>query len=300
MHDPANVALPLEIAREFPFPRRTVRVDWGAMHAVDTGGEGRTVLMVHGNPTWSFLYRKVIAKLQGNGLRLVAPDLIGLGLSDKPADWRAHSLRRHGEAMLQFVEALDLRDIVLVVQDWGGPVGGWMAAHAPERIASLLVMNTSLLAPNRFKTTPFHRFSHMPLVSDLVFRGLRFPVPVMNRVQGDPKSIDKSATRAYLWPLKKIRDRAAPLALARMVPNAYEHPTVAELQPIDRWVRAFKGPTELIWGLRDPILGRLLKRHHEALPHARVTETQAGHFLQEEVPDEIAAAVLRLAGVSLS
>jgi haloalkane dehalogenase len=295
MTDPLKIKLPTEIAREYPFPRRSVQVDWGMMHTVDTGGEGRTVLMIHGNPTWSFLYRKIMDRMQGTGLRMIAPDLIGLGLSHKPADWRAHSLRKHGESLLQFVEALDLRNIILVVQDWGGPVGGWMAAHAPERVTGLLVMNTSLLAPNRFKTTPFHRFSHLPVVSDLVFRELRFPIPVMDRVQGDPKSISKAAAKAYLWPLDARKDRAAPLALARMVPNAPAHPTVAELKGIDQWVRSFKGPAELIWGLRDPILGRLLKRHREALPHARVTETQAGHFLQEEVPDEIAQAIRRLA-----
>lgn len=293
---PAPLTEPLpSFVRDFAYPRFMLPTGWGRMHYVDTGGPHRPVLMVHGNPTWSFLYRKVMRELAGEPLRLVAPDLIGLGLSDKPRDWREHSVRRHGETLLEFVEKLGLRDVILVVQDWGGPVGAWMAAHGGGRVTAALIMNTSVLLPNQFRTTPFHRFSHMPVVSDLAFRAFRFPIPVMNSVQGDKRSIDPETLKAYKWPLRKLGERAAPLALARMVPNGPNHPTVAELAKTDAWLREFKGPVELLWGVRDPILGRTLKKHREMLPQARVTETQAGHFLQEEVPGEIAAAVRRLA-----
>lgn len=289
--------LPKFIADRFPFPRRRVETRHGAMECADTEGPGRPVLMVHGNPTWSFLYRKVMADLKGDGPRLVAPDLLGFGTSFKPRDWRWHSLRGHGEALLDLAEKLDLRDVVLVGQDWGGPIGCWMAAHAPERVTALLLANTAVLDPgNRWRTTPFHRFSHMPAVSDLAFRGLKFPVPWMHIVQGDRTSIGRTEKRAYGWPFRRLRDRAGPVALARMVPNRPDHPTVAELKKTDKWFRGFKGPVEFVWGVRDPILGRQLKRHSEVHPRARVTETQAGHFLQEEVPGELAAAVRRLTG----
>lgn len=291
--------IPDYIANEYPFPRRMQKLGWGQMHYADTGGQGQTVLMIHGNPTWSFLYRKIMTALVGKPLRLVAPDLIGLGLSDKPRNLADHTVKRHGEAMLEFVQALDLKNVILVVQDWGGPIGTWMAAHAPERIAALLILNTSILAPNRFKTTPFHRFSQMPIVSDFIFRGLNFPVPMLNFAQGDKSSITPAARAAYVWPLRKVLDRAAPLGMARMVPNRADHPTVAELRKTEAWARGFKGPTEIVWGARDPILGRLLNRHREAFPHARVTETQGGHFLQEEVPGVISGAVCRLAGLSV-
>jgi haloalkane dehalogenase len=257
------------------------------------------VLLLHGNPTWSFLYRKVIAALLQDGqppLRAVAPDLLGLGLSDKPRTLEAHSLRRHGEALLALVEALDLRDVVLVVQDWGGPIGAWMAAHAPGRVGALVVMNTSLLVPAHFRTTPFHRFARLPLVSDVAFRLLGFPLQVLGRTQADPRSISGDVRRAYHWPLRHLRDRAAPLALARMVPDAPGHPTLPALREGEAWVRGFTGPMELVWGTQDPILGRALRRHREALPRARVTELFAGHFLQEEQPEEIAAAIRRVAG----
>jgi haloalkane dehalogenase len=293
-------SLPPFIAKHFPFRSHFESVRFGAdpyrMHYLDHG-EGRPVLLVHGNPTWSFLWRKVIAGLEGRGLRVVAPDLIGLGLSDKPRALEAHTLRNHGGALLELVERLDLRDVVLGVQDWGGPIGAWMAARAGGRVTGLVVLNTSVLTPRSFRATAFHRFSRVPVVSDVAFRVFNFPVPVLGRTQGDARSISGDVARAYAWPLRRMVDRAAPLALARMVPNREEHPTVAELAQGDAWLRGFRGPAELVWGLTDPILGRALKRHREALPHARVTETQAGHFLQEEVPEDIAAALRRVAGV---
>ncbi|WP_164012645.1 alpha/beta fold hydrolase [Pyxidicoccus trucidator] len=294
-------ALPDFLARLLPFRSHFAPVRFGSeprrMHFLDHG-EGRPVLLLHGNPTWSFLWRKVMAGLQGSGLRLVAPDLIGLGLSDKPRALAGHSLHNHGQAVLDLVERLDLRDVVLVIQDWGGPIGAWMAARSGGRVTGLVVMNTSVLTPRAFRTTAFHRFSHLPGVSDVAFRLFNFPVPMLGRTQGDARSISGEVAKAYAWPLRNVVDRAAPLALARMVPNREDHPTVAELAQGDAWFRAFRGPAELVWGLKDPILGRALKRHSEALPHARVTATQAGHFLQEEVPEEIAAAVRRVAGVA--
>lgn len=294
-------ALPDFIARQLPFRSHFAPVRFGSaqvrMHFLDHG-EGRPVLLLHGNPTWSFLWRKVMAALEGQGLRLVAPDLVGLGLSDKPRALAAHSLPHHGQAVLELVERLDLRDVVLGVQDWGGPIGAWVAARSGGRVTGLVVLNTSVLVPRAFKSTAFHRFARVPGVSDVAFRVLNFPVPVLGRVQGDARSISGDVAKAYAWPLRHVVDRAAPLALARMVPDREDHPTVAQLADGDAWVRGFRGPVELVWGLKDPILGRALKRHREALPHARVTETQAGHFLQEEVPDEIAAAVRRVAGVA--
>ncbi|WP_375768630.1 alpha/beta fold hydrolase [Archangium gephyra] len=288
------IELPTFITRLYPYQPHFAATVFGRMHYVDEG-EGRPVLLVHGNPTWSFLYRKVIAGLAGGPYRVVAPDLIGLGLSDKPRELSAHTLRRHGESLLELVRGLDLKDVVLVVQDWGGPMGAWMAARAEDRVTGLVVMNTALLKPERFRTTAFHRFSHLPVVSDVAFRLFNFPLPVLGRTQGDPASISGDVARAYAWPLRRVVDRAAPLALARMVPNSPEHPTMAELTEGEAWARSFPGAVELVWGVKDPILGRALRRHREVFPRARVTETAAGHFLQEEVPEEIVAAIRRVA-----
>jgi haloalkane dehalogenase len=249
--------------------------------------------MLHGNPTWSFLWRKVIARVAPNGVRVIAPDLLGLGLSDKPRDFAAHTLDNHVSTMLRLVEALDLDDITIAGQDWGGPIAAGVAARAPHRVRGAVFGNTAVLRPKSpIRTTWFHRLSHVPVVSNVVFRGFNFPIPILPRVQGDPKSIGRFERRAYGYPLRRFRDRIAPLALARMVPNLPDHPSLRVLDETEGWARAFRGPVALVWGLRDPILGRALHRMRQTFPHARVTETQAGHFLQEEVPDELAAAIL--------
>jgi haloalkane dehalogenase len=286
--------LPSWLLPAMPFTRRLHRDPGGTMAFVDHG-EGPVVLMVHGNPTWSFLWRKVIAAL-GSGFRVIAPDLLGLGQSDKPRRVADHSLSRHIERVARLVEALELERLILVGQDWGGPIGAGLALHAPDRIAAALFANTAILSPARpFRPTAFHRFSHLPLISDLTFRGLGFPLQVLGRVQGDRRSIGAFERRAYRWPLARRADRAAPLAFARMVPDREDHPSTAVLDRIGAFWSSFGGPTALVWGERDPLLGRSLRRHQRAMPNAEVTATEAGHFLQEEVPEVLAQAIRRLA-----
>ncbi len=134
----------------------------------------------------------------------------------------------------------------------------------------------------------------MPVISTIVFRLLGFPQGILYRTQGNPASISGNTARAYQYPLRKFRDNAAPLALARMVPNNLTHPSVEPLRKSQELAESFNGPAEIVWGDKDPILGRAFKRVHSLLPDAGVTRTQAGHFLQEEVPEEIAAAIRKV------
>jgi len=261
------------------------------LHFLDHGPRSaRPVLLLHGNPTWAYLWRKVMRRLPE--LRCVAPDLVGLGFSDKPFAPGAHRLDSHIEAVRELVKTLDLRDLVLVAQDWGGCIGTGVAAREPQRIAAAVFGNTAVIRPSRWHGTSFHRFARMPGVSDLTFRLLGFPLRALHKAQGDPGSIRGEVARAYRWPLRRLRDRAAPLGLARMVPDGPDHPSVEPIVEGDTWLRAFEGPVSLVWGTKDPVLGRALKRHEEALPEATVIRTEAGHFLQEEVPEKLAAAVL--------
>jgi len=304
--------LPAWLAEMLPFERFVVEVPFGAplgstprrMHVMTAGPEdGPVVLMLHGNPTWGFLYRKVATALRstaaGQRLRLVVPDLIGLGFSDKPRDPAAHTLEHHARSIAALVDGLGLERLIFVGQDWGGPIGLRALADRPERLAGLVLMNTGVGPPNPdFKPTPFHRFANMPVVSTLAFRLFGFPQRILHKVQGDPDSIRGIVARAYRYPLRGWRNNAAPLALARMVPNALDHPSVAGLERCKALVEehaAREAPAALVWGDRDPILGRLRKRTERLLPYAPVTRTEAGHFLQEEVPEEIAEAILGVA-----
>lgn len=284
--------LPRWIASEVPFTRYRVAVgDDLAMHVMETG-RGRPVLMVHGNPTWGYLYRKVAMSLQGQGFRVIMPDLIGFGFSDKPRDFSAHSIANHSRWLGSLIDQLDLRETILVVQDWGGAIGTHPFASRPERLGAMVVLNTVLDAPPaNFKATPFHRFSHLPVLSDLAFRALPLPQAALHLAQGDRSSIRGNVARAYRYPFRNIRDRVAPLATARMAVDRMGHPSIPALEECANFVRQFDGPKAMVWGRRDPILARALKRTRALLGDPPVTETQAGHFLQEEVPDEIAAAV---------
>ena len=292
--------LPGWLHRSLTFERRAALVDGQLVHFLDhrCAAEtlGHPVLLVHGNPTWSFLWRQVIRALCGAGVRVVAPDLVGFGLSSKPRSVSWHSLERHIHVVHTLAQALGLEHVTVVGQDWGGPVAAAVAARLeaarPGTVTGAVFANTSLLAPRSYRGTSFHRLARAPVVSDLLFRGLGFPLSVLHTAQGDRGSIGRFERRAYRMPFRNPLHRAGPLALARMVPDGPAHPSVEPLQRVDAWVRGFQGPLKLVWGTRDPLLGRALGRHAKALPQAQVVETRAGHFLQEEVPDALAQAIV--------
>lgn len=283
--------LPPWLDRMLPFDRYVVRAGRHRMHVMESGS-GRPVLMLHGNPTWGFLYRKVATLLEKEPLRLIMPDLIGLGLSDKPRRAGEHTLERHAGWIGALVDGLDLRDLVFVGQDWGGPIGLRALSDRRDRVAGLVILNTVVGPPRPgFRPTAFHRFARMPIVSDLAFRLVGFPQIALHMAQGDKSSIRGDVARAYRYPLRRVRDRVAPLALARMVPDSLEHPSVSGLRVCQELVEGFEGPTAIVWGDRDPVLGRVRRHLERTLPGAHVTVTAAGHFLQEEVPAQIAAAI---------
>jgi haloalkane dehalogenase len=269
--------------------------------------EAPPVLLLHGNPTWGFLWRKVVAELlapaegEPANLRLIMPDLVGLGFSDRPGA-AAHTLEAHARWIGGVIDGVALAGpgghdrLVFVGQDWGGPIGLAALADRPERLAGLVVLNTAAGPPKPgFRPTTFHRFARMPVISTLAFRLLGFPQRALHTVQGDPGSIRGEVARAYRYPLRGWSRNAAPLALARMVPDSLDHPSVPALRRCHELVEGFDGPAAIVWGERDPILGRLLARIERVLPRAEVTRTRAGHFLQEEVPREIAGAIRSVA-----
>jgi haloalkane dehalogenase len=282
-------SLPPWLERQLPFSRRMISVGEWRMHVMEAG-QGRPVVLLHGNPSWGYLWRKVALALASQPLRIVMPDLVGLGLSDKPRDARVHTIENHARWLNAALDALSVEDCVFVGQDWGGPIGLHALAERPR--AQALVLANTVIGPPRpgFRATAFHRFARLPVVSDVVFR-LGFPQNVMAFTQGDRRSIAGEVARAYRWPLRHIVDRVAPLAMARMVPDSQAHPSIAALGRCQQFVDGFAGPIAIVWGERDPVLGSVVNYLERKLPQAKVTRTRAGHFLQEEVPDEIAAAV---------
>ena len=291
----AAPGLPAWLDSELPFERYLVQVEEHRMHVMETG-RGRPVLMLHGNPTWGYLWRHVVGRLKGEPLRLVMPDLIGLGLSDKPRDPGVHQLIQHGRWLGSLIRQMDLRDLILVVQDWGGAIGLSALLEQSERLAGLVLLNTVVGPPKPgIKPTLFHKFARFPGLSEIAFVGLGFPQVALGGAQGDRRSISGRVAKAYRWPLRMRADRQAPLALARMVPDSLQHPSIEPLERCQHLATSFGGPTAIVWGDADPILGGVRTHMQRLFPDAPMTRTGAGHFLQEEVPDEIAAAICDVA-----
>ncbi|MBI4508862.1 MAG: alpha/beta fold hydrolase [Deltaproteobacteria bacterium] len=290
--------MPPWLLAHVPFKRYLIDVDGHRFHVMENG-RGSPVLMLHGNPSWGFLYRKVATALASERLRVIMPDLLGLGFSDKPPDPCVHSLENHARWIGGLIDQLGLDQFVFVGQDWGGPIGFRALADRKDRVAGLVILNTVVGPPRRdFRPTAFHRFAHVPIVSDVVFRRLGFPQNTMALAQGNKLSIRGEVARAYRFPLMGLDNNAAPLALARMVPSDHAHPSIEPLRRSQEFVEEFPGPTAIVWGDRDPVLGGVIRWLEKLLPRAEITHTSAGHFLQEEVPDAIAAAVRRVASRS--
>jgi pimeloyl-ACP methyl ester carboxylesterase len=270
------------------------------MHVVEWGpSDGHAIVLVHGNPTWSFLWRKVVAAIRarpgGDKLHLIVPDLIGLGLSSKPKA-EAHTIDQHGAWLGEIIDKLAPGPCVIVAQDWGGPISLRAMADRMPRLRGIVLGNTAVGPPAKtFKPTLFHRLANMPIVSDVLFRGLGFPLGVLHTSQGDRSSIRGDVARAYRWPLRRFADRVSPLALARMVPNSLHHRSIPALEKCEQVFRTAQVPITLVWGTKDPILGRVIGHAERLRPDAKVVRTEAGHFLQEEVPESLADAVLDVA-----
>lgn len=296
-------SLPAWIESQLPAGARhqMVNADGERMHVVEWGPpSGHTVLMLHGNPTWSFLWRKVVASIQalpgGKALRLVAPDLVGLGLSTKPRG-DAHSLEHHAAWLGSVIDQIAPGPLVLVAQDWGGAIGLLALAARRAQLRGIVLGNTAVGPPKPgFKPTLFHRLSQLPMVSGVLFERLGFPLGLLHFSQGDRSSIRGDVAKAYRWPLARRVDRAAPLALARMVPDSLKHPSVPALEKSDELFRTAQVPVSIVWGDKDPVLGKVVTHLARLRPDANVVRTKAGHFLQEEVPDELAAAVIDVVG----
>ncbi len=287
--------LPDWLERLVPFERYAINVDEGVDVHVMEQGEGRPVIAFHGNPTWGFLYRKVAAELVGDPCRVIMPDLVGLGFSSRVPRER-YTLENHAAWMARLVQRLDLKDAIAVVQDWGGPIGLGAFINQPDRLGGLVVLNTVIGPPRPgFKPTAFHRIFATG-AGEFLSRRLGLPQKRLGIAQGDRKSISGEVQKAYSYALRGKKDYQAVVDFVRMVPSSLEHPSIPAMREIGDLVDHFTGPSAIVWGDKDPVLGRVRRRVSRQLPDATVIATDGGHFLQEEVPGEIASAVRAVGG----
>jgi len=257
-------------------------------------GEGYPVYAQHGNPTSGFLYRKVASELPIERVRIIMPTIIGLGFSSKvPAS--QHTLENHKRWMSKALEQLELKELVYVGQDWGGAIGVGALRETPELMKGAIILNTGFNAPTeKMSLSRAHDLAKTPVLGELLLENLVSIFDRLHETQGDPASIPEGVAELYGRPVIESGNKKAPLALMRMVPDGPDHPSSAELRNIQSYVSSLDIPAEIVWGMQDPIFERALPAMQSFFPEARVTETRAGHFLQEEVPEEIAAAIMRI------
>lgn len=288
------------VARELPFARRDVVVEAVRVSVVDDGPRGarETLLFLHGNPAWSFLWRRFLAAGKEASRRVVAPDLAGFGLSDKPRDAAYHTLERHVANLDAVATELDLRDLTLVLHDWGGPIGLGFAVRRPERVKRIVLANTVAFAPKKQRPlSRWHAFMAAPLGQ---FLGVRANLVARSAFRfGTRVPLPRDVREAYLWPMRDPGGRVAAAALVRMVPDGPLHPAAGTLRAIELgYARLQDKPVLVLWADRDPVMGpKLAERWLQAFPKAEVRHVApAGHFWQEDAPGAFLPHVLGFVG----
>ncbi len=278
---------------EYDFTSRYLPVDGHWLHYVDEGPrDAPPVLLVHGNPTWSFYWRGLIESLRDKH-RVIAIDLVGMGFSEKPQDFD-YCLANHTAVLESFVEELRLRNITLGLHDWGGAIGMGFARRHPELIRALIVTNTSafpsaempkLIGTARTRFPGSFLVRRLGLFSKIALR------TTLHRRKGGLNPVEKLA---YLQPYKSYTDRVAIDAFVKDIPMDPSHRSWGELEATAEALEQFKDrPTLIAWGMRDFVFRKsFLDEWVRRLPEAQVQRfDDCGHWLMEEAPAEISKLV---------
>jgi cis-3-alkyl-4-acyloxetan-2-one decarboxylase len=272
----------------YPFRSNYLEVDGGKLHYLDEGERGsRPMLMLHGNPTWSFYYRELVKKYRSDH-RVVAPDHLGCGLSDKPESYE-YRLSKRIDHIERLVDALGLREITLVMHDWGGAIGMGFAVRRPELIRRFVVLNTAAFPSERI---PFSiDICRIPGFGALMIRGLNaFSRVALIRAVHHKERLTPAVRAGYLAPYDAWSSRVAQLRFVQDIPMRADHPSFEALAEIDRALPRFAGyPMKIFWGARDFCfdLG-FLAEWRRRFPKAEVEVFEdASHYVLEDAWERI-------------
>jgi haloalkane dehalogenase len=268
------------------------------MHYIDEpGGSGETVLMLHGEPSWSYLYRKMIPIVSAAGHRVVAPDLIGFGKSDKFTDPGVYTYQMHVDGIVNLIESLDLENMTLVCQDWGGLIGLRIAAEHPDRFARIVTANTALPTGDERIPVAFKAWRTFSQATPV------FPVGGLIRFACKTK-LSKEIIAAYNAPFPTRKYKVAARVFPLLVPTTPDNPASeanrAAWRVLEKWEKPFL--TAFSDGDGDPIMRGLDKIFQNRIPGAtnqpHTIIKDAGHFLQEDKGEELAGVVVEFIGGS--
>jgi haloalkane dehalogenase len=278
-----------EALLDFPYAPNYVSVgDDLRMHYVDEGS-GAPILCLHGAPTWAYLYRHMIPPLS-EAHRVVVPDFIGFGRSDKLTDVDAYAFDLHYDTLRAFIEATGLMDVTLVVQDWGGLLGLTYAAEHPERIVRLVILNTFLPTGEEEKSRAFLAWRRF------VENTPDLPIgTVVRRGLAEPDRLSEAEEAAYDAPFPTPESKAGAVAWPLLVPMEPDDPVAEVMRETRARLAEWSKPAFELFAPGDPILGGAQGFFRSLIPTAseqpEVTIDDAGHFLQEEQGPEIAQHV---------
>jgi haloalkane dehalogenase len=249
-------------------------------------GDGEPVVFVHGEPTWSYLWRKVIPPVLDAGFRCIAPDHAGFGRSDKPTDLGWYSYDRHSGLFGALVEDLDLRDATVVVHDWGGPIGLRAAVEHPERIARMVILDTGLFTGEQRMSDAWKAFR------DFVERTEDLPVSFLVK-GGCAREMPDEVVAAYDAPYPSPQSKAGARAFPLMLPTTPEMPGAAAGKRVRDALRADQRPKLCLWADRDPVIPFEVGERFAAAVNASAPEKveNASHFLQEDAGEEIGGRI---------
>jgi len=257
------------------------------MHYLDEG-KGEPVLLLHGEPTWAYLYRRMIPELSSH-FRVIVPDYLGFGRSDKPEDLAFYTYDMHTDSIRALIQALDLQHVTLVGQDWGGPIGLRVAVESKSRFTRLVVMNTGLFADAGWPTPGFMTWRKFA-------ERLGLDLPVAKVVQRSClREMDEATLRAYEAPWPTRESKAGVARFPLLVPLSAQDPGASEMRVVAEALRSWSIPALVIWSDRDPVfspeMGQTFAR---MLPGAGAMQLIEGasHLLQEDKGEEIARRIL--------
>ncbi|MBN2305822.1 MAG: alpha/beta fold hydrolase, partial [Anaerolineae bacterium] len=286
--------LPETTRAYYPFKSHTLTLSDGyRMHYLDEGPPGGEVLLfLHGYPTWSFAYRAFLVYYAARGFRCIAVDHIGYGMSDKPTVRRYHTLRRHITNIQECIEALDLRDITLIMEDWGGPIGLGYAIHHADNVRRLVIMNSWVFQDTYTnRRQGLIRWATLPGVGEILFRSLNLAFSSIGFQRWTVRDLSATIMNGYKAPFRDPRQRTALVQFPRMINTTPTHPSAALMREIEDGLTTLKRiPTLIIWGEADPLFTPDVADHWKTLlPRAAgpVLLPQVGHIVSEDAPDAV-------------
>lgn len=272
----------------WPYEPKYLEVEDTRMHYVDEG-KGEIILCLHGEPSWAYLYRKMIPILSKN-YRVICPDLIGFGRSDKYADKKEYTFDMHFGKLVAFMETLDLKDITVVVQDWGGLLGLPLLAEYPERFKRVVVMNTYLPTGEKPLPLAFKAWKTFSQTSPIL--------PIGGIIKsGTHQKLSKEICAAYDAPFPSSKYKAGARVFPAIVPASKNDPAVPYMLKAREVLQNWQKPAIVLFSDKDPIMSGAWKWFYHNIPTAKdqpqITIKDASHFLQEDKGEEIAGHIVK-------